>query len=410
MMYGFLTFIVLINLSWGVPLTDDAIRNAQKIVVVSGLFDPWSLADQAFAEQLVRSGQADLVIAVPTNSGAPNPPLSVENRLMLMDEALRTNPSVTYPLEGPSSVDELLTRIRRVTSRPVSQVRAPQGGENIRGFLSQNSEQYFSRNLAIAPSGYDGRVYERVLQQGFYMGQRPGSGSIVQRATNWMSSVVIDTGLFDRVKHVVNDLRARPNRREFNTGSETLRLQRHLGAGAQADAYITQVGGRDVVIKIAKDMNFSREMMWNSVLNHRWLTQTSTIQVPGLLAYDPNGNWITTEFAQGTQLDRFIASNNGQIPPHIEQELRKFYEEAQRISRQNNIVLDINTQNIFVTSEGRLVLVDFGPLPASQRLAATYDDIRALWMTDARRLMSQSPPQPRFDVDCVKRALGSRNF
>ncbi len=408
MMYGFLTFIFLLNFSWGIPLSDDAIRNARKIVIVNGAFDPWSLADQAFAEQLVRSGQADLVIAVPTNSGTPNVPLSVENRLMLMDEALRTNPSVMYPQEAPASVDELVSRIRRISSTPVTQVRVPPSGENIRGFLSQNPDQYFSRNLALSPSGYDSRVYERILQQGFYMGQRPGTGSFVNRAVNWMGSVVIDTGVFDRIKHVVNDLRARPNRREFNTGSETLRLQRPLGAGAQAAAYITQVDGRDVVIKIAKDMNFSREMMWNSVLNHRWLTQTSTIQVPGLIAYDPEGRWITTEFAPGTQLDRFIANNNGQIPPHIEQELRKFYEEAQRISRQNNIVLDINTQNIFVTQEGKLVLVDFGPLPASQRLAATYDDIRALWMTDARRLMSTA--QPRLDIDCVKRVLRTRNL
>lgn len=399
-----LTFLFFAGYTWGAPLSDEAIRKAKKIVVVSGTFDPWSLADQAHVDQLIKSGKADLVIAVPTDVGASNIPLSVENRLMLMNEVLKENPSVVYP--DSNSMDELMSRIKKITSVPVSQVKAPVSGENIRAFLSQNSGQYFSRDPALAPAGYDRKVFERILENGFYMGQRPGTSTFVQRTKDWLTKTAIDLGVFDSIKHVVNGINARPNLKEFDTGSEKIQITKHLGAGAQGDAYITKIDGKNVVIKIAKGSDASREVMWNSVLNHQWLKKTSSIQVPELIAFDPDGKWISMNFVEGTQLDKLIAQNNGEIPGHIEEELKKFYAEAQRVYRQNNIVLDINTQNIFVNKEGKLILVDFGPLPPSRTLAPTYAANRALWIADGKRLLGKVSPQ--LNGKCLKNVL--RNY
>lgn len=404
---NYLILLGALFLSWAnaAPLSEDSLRNAKNVVILTGEFDPWTEADKAYAEALLEKGEADLVITVPSKKVKGNIPLSEENRLLLMSDALSDHPRILYPQSSDLSPGAIAEKVQRISGARVNVRTSPPPAQNIRGFLQQNTDQYFSRTPGVAPEGIDPKVYNRILEKGFYLGQRPSSQTLVQRAQDWVIKIASDTGIFYKVKPIAVSLMAKTNVREIEMDGKMVPVERHIGAGAYGDAYITEIDGKKVVIKVARGGQAALNAAQDSIYNHQWLTKTSFIQVPELLGFDPSGRWISMGFVEGTQLDKYLAENMGNIPPKLDQELRKFYDEASRIQRQNGHVLDINTQNIFVKKDGSLVLVDFGPLSPSKHIAPTYEDIRRLWVDDAHRLIRKEPA--KFRAACFRRGFES---
>lgn len=408
-LFAFL-FIVFSHFSWGLPLSDEAVKKAKKIVILSGTFDPWSKADQAYADALIKSGEADLVIVSPNRADGKYIPLPIENRLELMDEALRSHPSIAYPSGdwAQSSVwsEKLAERVRKISDVKIEARKSPVSSVDLRAYLVEHSEAYFKPEANVGHPDYDQKVFDRILKSGFYMGERPGMGPTMVRSTEGLRTVGIKLGVFNRLQHAYKSLNANRDLKEFEMDGKRVQISKFLGAGAQGDAYLTEVDGEKIVLKVAKDNQSARNIMQNSVLTHQWLRKTSTIQVPELLAFDPEGKWISMNFAKGKQLDKLIAENGGKIPPETEVKLRAFYEEALRISRENNIILDINTQNIFVQPDGKLTLVDFGALSPGKKIPPTFEAMKALWIADGKLIMGKV--SPRIDAKCLKNVL--RNF
>lgn len=403
-------FILFSHFSWGLPLSEDAIKKAKKIVILSGTFDPWSKADQAYADGLIKSGEADLVIVSPSHADGKYIPLPLENRIELMDEALKAHPSIAYPsgdwAQSAVSSQKLAERIRKISDVKIEVRKNPVPSVDLRAYLVEHSEAYFKPEANVGHPDYDQKVFDRILKSGFYMGERPGMGPMMVKFTEGLRTVGIKLGVFNRLQHAYKSLKANRDLKEFEMDGKRVEISKFLGAGAQGDAYLTVVDGQKIVLKVAKDNQSARAIMQNSVLTHQWLRKTSTINVPELLAFDPEGKWISMDFAKGIQLDQLIADNGGKIPPETEVKLKAFYEEALRISRENNMILDINTQNIFVQPDGKLTLVDFGALSPGKKIAPTFEAIRALWLVDGKILMGKASPS--VGGKCIRSVL--RNF
>ncbi len=404
-------FVLLIALlSWAsvqaAPLSENAIRSAQKIVVVTGAFDPWTEENEIAVKRLVESGEADLVVVVPAEKISGDLPLPVRNRVQLIDVSLRNNSSITYPLgDFEGSYDEIVNRISSLNPR-IRRVTLPSPETvNIRRWMTENVNQYFE-GARTPPPGLSPQVYSRILDDGLYLGRHPEGKSIINSTLAFVVNQTTKYGVYDKVRAIAVGLMAKPNLREFRMGEVTVPIERYLASGLTGDAYITEIDGVRTVLKVSKDSETARRSMREASLVHAWLSRTTSINLPELRAMGPNGEWQALELVQGDSLDKYIANRGGNIPPEIEERLRNLYAEAARLNERSVIKLDISADNIFIrASDGAAVLVDFGPIPPSNSFAASYDAARARWITAAAARAVPVPVLPQSD--CDMRALES---
>lgn len=407
-------FILLIAvLSWTIvlaaPLTENAIRSAQKITVVTGSFDPWTQENQEAVRRIIASGEADLVVVVPAERVAGDIPLPVKNRLQLIDASLNSSANITYPL-GPleGSYDEVVNRITAINPR-VSRVTLPSSSAvNIRSWMTENVNQYFE-GTRTPPAGLSPAIYDRIVNDGLYLGRNSEGRSIVGSTLSFVVNQTTKYGIYDKVRAIAVRVMARPNLREFQMGEQTVTIEKYLASGLTGDAYVTQIDGVPTVLKISKNSESARHSMREASLVHAWLTRTTSINLPELRAMGPNGEWQALELVRGDSLDKYISKHGGTIPPEIEERLRQLYSEAALLNERSAIKLDISADNIFIReSDGAAVLVDFGPIRPSNTFASSYDVARARWITAAAARVPPRPGVPSTVNDpCELRALAN---
>ncbi len=388
------------------PLSENAIRSAQKITVVTGSFDPWTEENEQAVRRIIESGEADLVVVVPAERVPGDIPLPVRNRLLLIDASLNSSPNITYPLGAlEGSYDEVVNRISAINPR-VSRVTLPTSSNvNIRSWMTENVGQYFE-GTRTPPSGLSPAVYDRIVNDGLYLGRHSEGRSVVGSTLSFIVNQTTRFGVYDKVRAVAVRMMAKPNLREFQIGNQTVTIEKYLASGLTGDAYVTQIDGVPTVLKVSKNTEAARQSMREASLVHAWLTRTTSINLPELRAMSPNGEWQALELVRGDSLDKYIANHGGTIPPEIEARLQSLYSEAARLNETSAIKLDISADNIFIReSDGAAVLVDFGPIRPSNTFASSYDVARARWITAAAARVPATVPGTRDT--CELRALAN---
>ena len=393
-------FLILIAaVSWtfvqAAPLTENAIRSAQKITVVTGSFDPWTEENEKAVKRIIESGEADLVVVIPAEKVPGDIPLPIKNRLQLIDTALNSSATVTYPLGAmEGSFEEVVSRITAINPR-VNRVTLPSGSAvNIRGWLTENVNQYFE-GARTPPPGVSPAIYDRIVSDGLYFGRHSEGKSLFKSTLSFVVNQTTKYGIYDKVRAIAVRMMAKPNLREFQMGEQTVKIEKYLASGLTGDAYVTEIDGVPTVLKVSKNTESARQSMREASLVHAWLTRTSRINLPELRAMGPNGEWQALELVKGDSLDKYIAKRGGTIPPEIEERLRQLYSEAALLNERSAIKLDISADNIFIReSDGAAVLVDFGPIRPSNTFAASYDVARARWLTAAAARPPAVPATP----------------
>ncbi|WP_106398802.1 serine/threonine-protein kinase [Actinocorallia populi] len=111
--------------------------------------------------------------------------------------------------------------------------------------------------------------------------------------------------------------------------------------------------------------------------------------------------WIVMEFLDGTPLDELI-ERNGRLPPHRVAEIGRAVLRALRHAHDQGIVhRDVKPGNVFVRTDGRVVLTDFGiaSLDGQERLTATGYPIGTPGYIAPERLRhADLPPEPASDL------------
>lgn len=133
-------------------------------------------------------------------------------------------------------------------------------------------------------------------------------------------------------------------------------------------------------------------MIHQDIPIHKFLDKNSTIPLPALKDFDPNGTWILSEFVEGETVEAVILKNDGVIPPNLRQGLLNIFNEAKRLRENAGFILDISADNILVKANGELVLVDTGPIRQDSWFANDFSEMEKKWISGSR-FFSQSCPE-----------------
>ncbi len=385
------------------PLTDESIRSARKIKILTGSFDPWTVADEVRARELITSGEADLIIVVPETVKSIETPIPAQNRVVLIDASLNSDVQITYTAESSLDLTQRIRTINPASTVTSASVPASRYPTEFRKWMSQNTDQYFGAGRTPPPE-IPRAVYDKILDDGLYLGRQLTDRSFFNRMLTLIVHKTTSLGLYDKVRAFAVKIMARPNMREMRLGSETVKIDRYLASGLTGDAYIATIDGKRMVLKVAKNAETARKSMKDAALAHAWLSRTTSIILPELRDMGPNGEYQVLELVEGEQLDKFIARNSGVIPLATEIKLQKLFDEAAEINRRSAIKLDISADNIFIRAkDGAVVLVDFGPIRPEDIFAADFNTARARWISAANaRIPAASVP---VSQSCGIRAL-----
>lgn len=400
------------------PFHSENLKTSDRVLILPGDYDPWSKTDLEYVTSLLEKGKYDSIIVLPVNGNPSELPLPVSNRLKLMDVALRKHPKILYPAEE-QSVDQLIKKVRDSKAQVVlpsgvktrlkvdkyTHINPKKSDPNIREFLSANSDVYFS-STNKKPEWIDDSVFKKITEDGLYLGRKPSNGMFMRNVMNFTVNTARKFGMWDQVRDLAVKLSANPNLKSFVINGKEVPITKYLASGLNGDAYVIDVDGSKTVLKVAKNRQNAKESLHEASLVYEWLKKTSGIKTPELISLGKNGEWQLLEMVKGKQLDKWIAERGGHISFEMEERLRSFYKDAHKLNQTSAVKLDISGDNIFVSEkDGRLVLVDFGPLPAEQTFAKDFEAARANWMSAARRLPEFEERKLKF-ISCMKIEFG----
>lgn len=438
---------------WAKPLTEQDVRQARRIAIFPGTFDPFTNGHLASAQAVLDSGKADLVILTPGGNPLKSPmPSSI--RLSLIDAALSEHAKIAYPY-GPTlglgdSSANLSAWIKQVNPEakvlavmgtdvanspvipfmmsrrlkaesllvltrqgyklgavrspvPYEVITDPQtlsgfSSSEIKKYFSQNVELYFTKNRSLEklPPGIDKAVAEQIFSNGIYLSNLESNKIPLHQALlSKVKNKAFQVGLYDIIRKLIVLIKARPNIKQVEIGGQVIQIEKYLGSGIYADVYTIKYNGEEAVVKIAKDTVKGRRALLRSIPVHRWIQERTNIIVPDVYAYDTEGRWMVSELVNGLSLDK--TPNPGTLP----KEVRDMYDEALRLKNSSGIKLDLSADNIFLR-DGQPVLVDFDPIPESNVFPENYS-------TFERRIL-RAMPKLSEDARCglIYQELGSR--
>lgn len=382
-------FLVLSSYAWPKPLSDLDIKQAKNIVIVEGIFDPWTMNDQLKVQEIIKAGQGDLVIILPVDPKNGNIPLPLKNRLELVDSVNASSSQITYTDKG-ADIKKHITAIN--SKAKISTLKISPSTLDIRLLTSSSPEYYFSQpeNLKT-PAGHHPKVVQKIFQDGLYLGSSADKPSVLSSFLSRVTNFTSKLGLYDKIREVAVKLTARPDLKSVQLGGETIEIKKYLASGLTGDAYIIDVGGESLVLKLSKDHKMAKNLMQQAALTHEWLKNKTQIELPRLVAFDPEGSWQTIELVKGKSLDKLIADNGGKLTQELEEKLRNFHSEASKVHKVSAINLDISADNIFIReSDGKAVLVDFGPIPPDHHFTTDFNEAKVRWENAGRALYQKN--------------------
>lgn len=419
-------FIGKISALFSETLKFETLPEGARIGVMSGTFDPWSKQDLARAKSALASGKIDYVVLLPVNSGSTEFPLAVQKRIDLIEAGVSGDSRFLTPGAGFSPEDlkdqgTLEERLRTLKPKAsvipvitpdqfhlpltnavkVSDVKAAPP-EDIRNFMFRHPEYYIDSSDGKAPQGIQRKVFEKIRREGLYLGRQTSSSPMLKKALAKMTEGANKLGVFDPLRLALVKFLAKPDLTEFMVGEQKVKIEKYLGSGLNGDAYVVTMNGERTVLKVAKPSVMAKQSMQQATLVHEWITKNYDIELPKIMTFSEEGQWQALEMIKGKRLDEYIAEHGGKIPPEIDERLKKFHAEAERLNATSDIKLDISADNIFIR-DGKPVLVDFGPTQPYQRFASHYEIARARWVEAGQAIAKKNPQLNR--VSCIRNGL-----
>jgi len=378
------SLLLPLSIAFGKPLSEEVIRNAKRVILYRGTFDPVNDKDLQAANQLIRDGQADVVLLMPSGQDAVE---TLSTRTALIEVTAGQSDVVSFPespalkeafLKQAADKDETFSEALRKIN-PALEVKTVE-----RDILNDVASAAVLENLRLEPRLF---VDPRQMRDGSHALAVPDSvKNYIQTHGTYLNDIRLPkpppeeqqtrNELIDlihemdakrpgvgqaAVKKKYAEALAIKDVKELKLGEKTYEVIKWIGSGSMANAYLVKDGDRVLIAKVANHLSESAELSRQTVAAHLWLAKHGTIQVPELVDYSPNGSWTLSSFVQGPTLSKWLRERKT-LTADEQAMLRGFYERCREIQRTSNLYLDIAADNIII-HDGVPVLVDTGPLP-----------------------------------------------
>ncbi len=242
-----------------------------------------------------------------------------------------------------------------------------------RSYIHHNLDLYFADRTSpeiqfklselsklIAPSSI-----EVILGRGLYLDTLDNNHATpLSGLKNWTSrkaiSMLKSIGLFENTKAMVVKLKRHKNLMTVKIGEEIFPVKKYLGSGLEADVFVIEKNGVEIAIKMARNKK-GRETNKRIVNVQHWAKMKFQIDSPEILAFDPEGQWILSEYIKGPSLEAYIKTHD-HLDAGVAKSVLDLHSKALAMANLSLIKLDIAPDNI-VVRDGTAYLVDMGPIP-----------------------------------------------
>ncbi len=253
--------------------------------------------------------------------------------------------------------------------------------ENLDLYFADRSSPEFKAKFAELSKLLDPATIDLILNRGLYLDtQVDNHMTPMSGVKNWASrkavTILKSLHLFEEVKSIAVKRVRNNTLDEIVIGDKHFEVQKYLGSGLGADVYLINVNGIDVAIKIARD-DKGREVNKRTINVQKWAQTKFQIRSPELLAFDPEGNWIMSEFIKGQSLPASIVENGG-LDSRTRDSILDLHARALEMSKLSLINLDIAPDNIIIR-DGEAYLVDLGPIPVGSKMDQDGRVMLELW-------------------------------
>lgn len=421
-------------------LSDERIKNCKKIGIVAGTYDPFTNGHKNMGREILKNLPFDCVVYLPTQDPPHKIASPFQTRYEMLEAALKDEASLFYPtpedlklnpkdyvrklktlgqnkevyavLGSDLSPKTIMYYINEHRLAPDGYIIAGRGLEEIklakafehkpyhlitveesysstqaRTWFVQNDDVYFKKNVPYEKfPNYilDPEVSKYIKDNGVYLGSdgvtTRGAARIIKTKANQLLDQV---GLFHPLRKILVNKNKQNVLTEIVIEGKTYPLRKHIGSGLTADAYIFNFDGQDQVIKIANDRIKSASSILQDIKIGNWLNEKTSIQVPKVHEFHPEGKWKISTLVGGESLGDYIVNHKGILEPHIERELRSAVADTLALSAKTNIKLDLSIDNLKIWN-GKVYLIDAGPIPPDVKHPLSFEEYAAKWSSHTK--------------------------
>lgn len=421
-------------------LSEEKIKNCKKIAIVAGTYDPFTNGHKIMGQEIVKNLPFDCVVYLPTQDPPHKIASPFQTRYEMIEAALKGDPNLFYPsaedlklnpkdyvkklksyggarevyavLGSDLSPKNMMYFINKFRLEPDGHIITGRGDEEIkiakaferkpyhvvpinesysstqaRTWFVKNDDVYFTKDVDPArfPNNIlDPEVSKYIKDNGLYLGTDGITTRSPGRMIKTQANALLDqAGLFHPLRKILVNKNKQDVLTEIVIDGKTYPLRKHLGSGLTADAYVFNFDGKDHVIKIANERLKSSASILQDVKIGNWLNQKTSIQVPEVHEFHPEGKWKISTLVGGESLGEYLVKNKGVMEPHIENALRAAVNDTLELSAKTNIKLDLSLDNLKIWN-GKVYLIDAGPIPADVKHPMSYEDYTKKWSSHAK--------------------------
>jgi serine/threonine protein kinase len=239
---------------------------------------------------------------------------------------------------------------------------------------------------------------------------------LARRAGSWVLQTELGKGgqgtVYRAVRADLNDLRrlAKASRSLAFASGDDISLPASLEL-----AKLVHAIGQEAAVKVLHEVGDDQEGIQAKDRMTKEVETMREVRHPHLLHCleydDPNLRWYATEYHPGGTLDQHKERYTGRVLKAL-RALRGVIEGVALLHEHNRVHRDIKPGNIFVASDGRLVLGDFGLIfyrdAEHTRVSGTMEKVGSSdWMPGWALSMRIEDVQPTFDVFGLGKVLYS---
>ncbi len=416
------------------PLSQEEMSKCKKVALVAGTYDPFTHGHESMGTAILKDTPFDCVVFLPTKDPPHKIAAPFKTRYEMIEAALQNEEKLFYPLWEDTQISpkEYVKKIRALTQEKT--VFAVLGSD-----LSPQTKMFYINEFRLGPDGYiiTGRGEDPEIAKAFkkkpHYVVHPAFTVSSTQARKWfvdnpavyfssapkefpdsiirpeVSRYIADNGLYlatDGVTtrsifriaktgtlNLVSDLNLYHPLREIlvklnasktavpeglTVNSQVVKIQKQLGTGLTATAYTINYNGKEVVAKVANDRPHSSFSIKQDVLISQWLGLKTSINVPNIHWVDPSGAMKVADKIGGESLKDYLIRTKGVLDPEIEMQLRRTVSDALKMANKTNLKLDLSTDNLKI-SEGKVYLIDAGPIPPDAKLPTSFDKYLDRW-------------------------------
>ncbi|MES2965312.1 MAG: adenylyltransferase/cytidyltransferase family protein [Bdellovibrionota bacterium] len=333
------------------------------------------------------------------------------NRLIL---EVQTRPDEVLVVERPGAKANLALAWKGAKTTIVAAPDVVTSSTKVREILRANFDLYFatpeeratsvaySKLLELMPKA----LVEEILRTGLYLDRGVGGAASLERRFQLVAMRSVHQlserfGIYEDIKSELVKRVAETGTKEIEIGGKFHRTLKHLGSGLSADAYLVEYEGRIVVAKIAREDEKSRNSILRSIPLHLWAQKKLGMNVPNLVAYDPEGRWILTELVEGLTISKLI-ERDGRLSSTVRASLYELHGKVERMQTQSAVRMDLAPDNI-IERNGIAYLVDLGPIPTIDMPLPSPREMVEHWVkkfTRKTQTETVSLTRPRAATSC----------